>query len=264
MDDEAFCVNSTATTVVKAEGDQLEWRSIQMPQNAVFMQELRMRYKSSTEDNHIDVTDRKATFMGRIQRDLNRYYLFKDDPQLTRQQTGQTQELIMQLLVKKYMEASSDPFKLKANREFLQLQKIVLQNAYEAELARRPLACFDRTKRIEKFDDELTYVSALARIEAVQVSSEPARNFALVQMEGVLFKYDLVTKELLQRFKTQQTRAALLYQQDDKICTVSDHAVRLWDFDDVFEKPPAIWATEEFDSKTTVDRVFVNEGIMDP
>ena len=95
------------------------------------------------------------------------------------------------------MEASSDPFKLKANREFLQMQKIILENAYTPELAKRPLACFDRIKRIEKFDDEMYYVKKDSTIENVRISSDPMRNFALVQMEGTIFKYDLVTKELL-------------------------------------------------------------------
>ena len=65
----------------------------------------------------------------------------------------------MQLMVKKYMEASLDPFKLKANREFLQLQKICLQEAFTPELKMKPLTFFDRIKRIDKFDDELVYQS---------------------------------------------------------------------------------------------------------
>ena len=56
----------------------------------------------------------------------------------------------------------------------------------------------------------------------------------------------------------------ILYQADDKICTVSDHTVRLWDFDDALEKPPDMWATEEYDTKTFVDKVFINEGSVNP
>ncbi len=51
-----------------------------------------------------------------------------------------------------------------------------------------------------------------------------------------------------------------MYAKDDKLCTVSKQIVRLWDFEDVLEQPPSIWATEEYDKKTTVDRVFINEG----
>lgn len=48
------------------------------------------------------------------------------------------------------------------------------------------------------------------------------------------------------------------------MCTVSDHTVRLWDFDDNFEKPPAIWASEEYGKNQIVDKVFINEGSKEP
>lgn len=92
------------------------------------------------------------------------------------------------------------------------------------------------------------------------MSSEPKRNFVLIQMDSIIFKYDLISKEMLFKWKTQNNSDIILFEKDDKLCTVSDRTVRLWDFDDALEQPPSIWATEDFDKKTKVDRVFINEG----
>lgn len=53
------------------------------------------------------------------------------------------------------------------------------------------------------------------------MSSEPKRNFALVQMDNTIFKYDLITKELLFRWKTANNKQIILHDKDDKLCTVS-------------------------------------------
>ena len=52
-------------------------------------------------------------------------------------------------------------------------------------------------KRIEIYDDELKFVSKSQTIDLVAISSEPHRNFFLLAMDGIVYKYDLVTKELL-------------------------------------------------------------------
>lgn len=92
------------------------------------------------------------------------------------------------------------------------------------------------------------------------MSSEPKRNFVLVQMDSIIFKYDLITKELLFRWKTQDNSEIILFDKDDKLCTVSKSSVRLWDFEDGIEQPPSIWATEEFGKNQQVDKVYINEG----
>lgn len=60
-----------------------------------------------------------------------------------------------------------------------------------------PLVGIDSTKRIEIYDDELTFASRNSAIDLVAISSESHRNFFLLSMQGVIYKYDLVTKELL-------------------------------------------------------------------
>lgn len=55
----------------------------------------------------------------------------------------------------------------------------------------------DSLKRIEIYDDELKFASKSQTIDLVAISSEPHRNFFLLAMDGIVYKYDLVTKELL-------------------------------------------------------------------
>ena len=105
-------------------------------------------------------------------------------------------------MVLKYEEAALNPYKMKANRELMMLQKVLLRDAVKTEAMRDlqqncPLIGVEGLKRIEIYDDELTFVSKDSDIDLVQMSSEPHRNFFLIAMDGIVFKYDLVTKELL-------------------------------------------------------------------
>ena len=70
------------------------------------------------------------------------------------------------------------------------------------------------------------------------MSSEPHRNFFLLAMQGVVYKYDLVTKELLFHFKTPCSHALMLYDEDDKLVAADENEVRLWDFHDHKEEIP--------------------------
>lgn len=102
----------------------------------------------------------------------------------------------------KYDRSIEDGFKLKANREFLFMMKVLLREVNNPALIKMPFNGFYGTKRIETFNNELTFLTRDSIIERVQISSEPKRNFVLLQMDGIIFKYDLVTKELLFRWKT--------------------------------------------------------------
>ncbi len=99
-----------------------------------------------------------------------------------------------------------DTFKLKANREFLFMQKILLREAFHKDLEEFKMKGFFGLKRIEMYDDELTFLSDKSQIKLVQMSSEPKRNFVLIQMDSIIWKYDLITKELLFRWKTQDNQ----------------------------------------------------------
>lgn len=61
-------------------------------------------------------------------------------------------------------------------------------------------------------------------------------------MGKVVYKYDLVTKELLFQFRSASNKAISLYDKDDKLVAADEREIRLWDFDDHKEEAPALWA----------------------
>ena len=88
--------------------------------------------------------------------------MFKADPQKAEKESGVTDIQNTQLMVCKYEEACSQRYKLKANREFMMLQKILLKDAGTMGQRRNllehsPLVGISGTKRIEIYDDELTF-----------------------------------------------------------------------------------------------------------
>lgn len=108
----------------------------------------------------------------------------------------------MHLMVLKYDDGVNNKYKLKANRELMMLQKVLLRDAVKTPAMRDlqekcPLVSVEGVKRIEVYDDELTFNSPNSTIADVAMSSEPHRNFFLIAMDGYVYKYDLVSKELL-------------------------------------------------------------------
>ena len=162
----------------------------------------------------------------------------------------------------RYMEACLHKYKLKANRYFMTMQKILLRDVGNRNVARDPFAkCplnnVDSLKRIEIYDDELTFVSRDSKIDMCVISSEVHRNFFLIAMEGTVFKYDLVSKELLFQFKTNATKAIMLYDKDDKLVVASEEQIRLWDFYDHKEEAPELITS--LDSTLKVEQIYVNK-----
>ena len=54
--------------------------------------------------------------------------MFKDNP-MAEKTLGLTEEQNVQLMVLKYEEGALNPYKLKANRELMMLQKVLLRDA---------------------------------------------------------------------------------------------------------------------------------------
>lgn len=151
-----------------------------------------------------EICESKVAFKERIYRDMYIYHLFKKSMKQAEKESKMSEEQNMHLLVRKYEEACAEPYKLRANREFLMLQKILLRDAVKDNKMsggdyqeKCPIIGIEDTKRIELYDDELTYQSERTTIDLVQVSSEPNRNFFLVSMDNIVYKYDIVSKELL-------------------------------------------------------------------
>lgn len=93
------------------------------------------------------------------------------------------------------------------------------------------------------------------------MSSEPHRNFFLIAMDGIVYKYDLVTKELLFQFKTNATKSMLLYDKDDKLVVCSDDEIRLWDFFDHKEEAPELLTL--MNPSLKVENIYVNKNSPD-
>ena len=169
--------------------------------------------------------------------------MFKDNP-VADKTLGLTEEQNVQLMVLKYEEGVMAPYKLKANRELMMLQKVLLRDAVKTSAMKDlqtqcPLVGVEGVKRIEIYDDELTFQSPLSRIDDVQMSSEPHRNFFLIAMDGLVYKYDLVSKELLFQFQTK-AKTIHMYDKDDKLVVASNNEIRLWDFYDHKEEAPEL------------------------
>ena len=90
------------------------------------------------------------------------------------------------------------------------------------------------------------------------MSSEPHRNFFLIAMDGIVYKYDLVTKELLFQFKTNATKSMLLYDKDDKLVVSSEDEIRLWDFFDHKEEAPELLTL--MNPSLKVENIYVNKN----
>ena len=119
-----------------------------------------------------------------------------------------------------------------------------------------PLQDCTQSKRIEVYDDELKFQSKSQKIDLVQLSSEPHRNFFLLSMEGIVYKYDLVTKELLFQFKSPSCRGLLLYDEDDKLLAADNKELRLWDFYEHREEAPQLISTIELPFE--IENVYTN------
>jgi len=168
-------------------------------------------------------------------------------------------------MVHKFEEATKRPYKIKANREFLMMEKVLLSEAVNEKavhgkdhLEKCPLIGVLTQKRIEVYDDELSYLNDKSKIQFEQLSSEPSRHFVLIAMDSIVYKYDLVTKNLLFQFKTVASKAMILYDKDDKLLCASDRVIRLWDFWDQKEQAPELITACE--SVLTVDKVYVNKN----
>ena len=74
-------------------------------------------------------------------------------------------------MVHKVEEATKRPYKIKANREFLMMMKVLLKEAVNEKsvhgkdnLAKCPLIGVLGSKRVEVYDDELSFINPSSRI----------------------------------------------------------------------------------------------------
>ena len=129
MFDEATAVNSNATRIAFIEDQNIVLRSIRMPNNATLIDNLRPRIAvAESKLNPAQATLNRQTYKDKLYRELHAYHMFKDNP-LAEKTLGLTEEQNAQLMVLKYEEGVMAPYKLKANRELMMLQKVLLRDA---------------------------------------------------------------------------------------------------------------------------------------
>ena len=162
MFDEAAAVVNTANVIAFIEDSDISIRSIRMPNNATLIDNLRPRIAvAESKLNPAQSALNRQNYKDKLYRELHAYHMFKDNP-LAEKTLGLTEEQNVQLMVLKYEEGALNPYKLKANRELMMLQKVLLRDAVRTTHMRDlqsqcPLIGFDKLKRIEIYDDELTF-----------------------------------------------------------------------------------------------------------
>ena len=269
MADEAAAMNGVGTLLAFVEDTEIVVRSIRMPNNATLIDNLRPRIAvAETKLNPAEATMNRQVYKDKLYRELHAYHMFKENP-LAEKTLGLTEEENVQLMVLKYEDGvmPDNRYKLKANRELMMLQKVLLRDAARTShmkdlQAQCPLVSVAGVKRIEIYDDELSFNSAESRIQHVSMSSEPHRNFFLIAMDGLVYKYDLVSKELLFQFHTN-SRIIHLFDRDDKLVVANDHEIRLWDFYDHKEEAPELITAMQLpagEDGFKVERIFINKN----
>jgi len=173
METEAFTVDSTGKFIAYIDGPEILVRSIRIPNQSSLIDTLRPRYQKAEQKlAPASASENKQFFKDKLYRDLHTYHMFKADPLKAEKQSGVTEEINVQLMVHKYEEATKRPYKMKANREFMMMMKILLKEAVKEKgvhgndnLAVCPLIGVLSTKRIEIYDDELTYINPNSQIK---------------------------------------------------------------------------------------------------
>ena len=148
-------------------------RSIRLPNSAVLIDTLRPRYIiAESKLNPGQACQNKQIFKDKLYRELHAYHLFKEDAIRAEKMVGLNEEQNVQLMVLKYEEAALNPYKMKANRELMMLQKVLLRDAVKTAAMKDlqqycPLVGVEGLKRIEIYDDELTFVAKDSDIDLV-------------------------------------------------------------------------------------------------
>ena len=131
MHDDATAVNNLGSTIVYVEDDEIIIRSIRMPNNATLMDNLRPRIAvAESKLNPALQALNRQMYKDKLFRELHDYHMFKENPKADRA-LGLSQIQNIQLMVLKYEEGvnPNNRYKLKANRELMMLQKILLSDA---------------------------------------------------------------------------------------------------------------------------------------
>lgn len=127
---EAFSITSQGRQVCYIDGDNVVIRSCRIPNCPLLVDQLRPRYCVAEKKlNPAQAAENKQFYKDKLYRDLHTYHMFKVDHAKAEKTSGVTEEINIQLMVHKFEEATKRPYKIKANREFLMMEKVLLSEA---------------------------------------------------------------------------------------------------------------------------------------
>ena len=133
MADDAVAVNSTGQVMAFIEEEDITIRVIRVPNSSILVDRLRPRFNvAESKMNPAQASSNRQTFKDKIYRELHTYHMFKEDP-LVEKTLGISEEQNVQLMVLRYEEAVLAQYKLKANRELMMLQKVLLRDAIKTK-----------------------------------------------------------------------------------------------------------------------------------
>ena len=131
MHQDPTAVDSLGSTLIFIEDDELIIRSIRMPNNATLMDNLRPRIAvAESKLNPALQAMNRQTYKDKLFRELHAYHMFKENARADKA-LKLTEQQNIHLMVLKYEEGvnPNNRYKLKANRELMMLQKILLADA---------------------------------------------------------------------------------------------------------------------------------------
>jgi len=168
--DEATSINHTGTQIAFIQNQDIVIRSVRMPNNATLIDNLRPRIAvAESKLNPAEAALNRQTYKDKLYRELHAYHMFKDNPPQAEKTLGLTEEENVHLMVLKYDEGVNNRYKLKANRELMMLQKVLLRDAVKTTAMKDlqekcPLVSVEGVKRLEIYDDELSFNSPKSKI----------------------------------------------------------------------------------------------------
>ena len=119
--------------MVYHEKDYFYVKSIRVPNSSDLVDRLRPRFDVAAHKlNPAQASLNRQAYKDKVYRELHAYHVFKEDP-LAHKHLGLSEEQNIQLMVLRYEEAVLAQYKLKANRELMMLQKVLLRDACKAE-----------------------------------------------------------------------------------------------------------------------------------
>lgn len=174
---------------------------------------------------------------------------------------------ILQLMTIKYDSMCDNKKIIQGNGDFITMARVLLKEKQPTV----PILGVHSIIKLQVFDKEI-YVANDANlldlanigqkeedkvVQLMQIVSQISMNAIFLAIGGKVYKYDLVTKQLLFEFSSQARKNMQLYDFDDKLLVSDSHHVRLWDFFNHKDEVPELVTILE--SPIKVDLMVVNK-----